>query len=381
MIWVPLCLFYGCVYKRSTLAHNVSVQIVDLDGGPVGANITQMVMDIPETDSLPTWVRMGGFDSPESVETWVRKNALYNGSSYDPSQALTVIESSGRHPIGEMLFIKAGLTEAASVVSSQYSLQLVKAFQSQQMGLGGSDAAQTNAAALLQPIGYTTVEASPDNYNNAPFAFMFGCFCMLLCSLAVMIMWKLTTFPFFTKVRFRDLAIMWPALIVCMSLILSFYLSLAFLAYRGPDYSENALKYTAASFFKIWFIAAAVNSANALWLFNWFLNIPPLFIACPSVPTVICTVVACATAPELAPSFYKIFYAMPSYNGYRIFQYVVTGAYPHNGKHTGILIAEIVAMILFMTAGVWFRQLFVLRGIADSHGWFRGETYFHSEIP
>ncbi|ORX72736.1 hypothetical protein DL89DRAFT_264943 [Linderina pennispora] len=309
MIWVPLCLFYGCIYKRSTLAHNVSVQIVDLDGSPVGANIAQMVMDIPETDSLSTWVRMGGFDSPESVETW----------------ALTVIESSGRHPISEMLFIKAGLTEAVSVVSSQYSLQLVKGFQSQQMGLGGSDTAQTNAAALLQPIGYTTVEVSPDNYSNAPFAFMFGCFL------------HLTTFPFFTNVRFRDLAIMWPALIVSMSLILSFYLSLAFLG--------------------------------------------PLFIACPSVPTVICTVVACATAPELAPSFYKIFYAMPSYNGYRIFQYVVTGAYPHNGKHTGILIAEIVAMILLMTAGVWFRQLFVLRGIADSHGWFRGETYFHSEIP
>ncbi|KAJ2472196.1 hypothetical protein IWW56_006192, partial [Coemansia sp. RSA 2131] len=38
MIWTGLSLFFGGVYRRSALANNINVYVVDLDGGAVGAN-------------------------------------------------------------------------------------------------------------------------------------------------------------------------------------------------------------------------------------------------------------------------------------------------------------------------------------------------------
>ncbi|ORX73950.1 hypothetical protein DL89DRAFT_299569 [Linderina pennispora] len=225
VIWTLLCLYYSSVYKCSTFAHNVVVQIVDLDGGPVGANITQMVLDTPTKDSLPIWSRVDGLGSSESVETWIRdsawsalvinpalsdslSNTLHNGSSYNSSQALTVIESSDRHPTGEMMFIKTAMRNAISTVLYQYSFKIVQAFQLHRMDASRSDGAQTTPVALLQPIGYTTVDESLDTSSNARLVFLSGCLCMMVCSLSKMLIWRTASYPLFTKVRFRDLAIM-----------------------------------------------------------------------------------------------------------------------------------------------------------------------------
>ncbi|KAJ1939359.1 hypothetical protein FBU59_004150, partial [Linderina macrospora] len=181
-----------------------------------------MVMGIPESNTLPTWTRTDEFDSLESIETWVRENAwgalvinpgssdrlnsaLYNHSDYNPQMALTVVLSSGRHAINSLMFVQPSLASTIAYVSHQYSLKLVDAFQSQQMGLGGSNAVNTNADALLHPIGYTSVEVAADGFGLAPFATLFGFLCMALCTLAFLITWKFSAFAFFLKVKFRDL--------------------------------------------------------------------------------------------------------------------------------------------------------------------------------
>ncbi|KAJ1950413.1 hypothetical protein EC988_004397, partial [Linderina pennispora] len=386
------------MFKRSVHANNVSLQLIDLDGGPVGANITQMILDMPKADTLPTWTRMDTFDSLDSVKDWVRRNAwgalvinpglsgrldsaLYNGTAYNPNEALTMVLSSGRHVISSIMFIQPAISETIARVANQYSLKVVDAFQSQQMGFGGAGASKTNVEALLRPIGYKSVDVAPDGFGLAPFVTLFGFLCMALCTLSFLITWKFSTFTFFLKVKFRDLAAMWIALLLSVSVFLSLHFSLAFLAYRGPDYGIEAKKYTAGSFFKIWFTSAAVNMALATWLFTWFLNLMPKFIALPSLVTVIPNVVSVVTTPEFADRFYKIFYCLPFYNGSRIFQTVTTGAYPHSGRYAGILIAEIIAMLICLSISIWLRQLFVLRGISDMHGWYRWNTFFHGMVP
>ncbi|KAJ1931090.1 hypothetical protein GGF37_007505, partial [Kickxella alabastrina] len=239
----------------------------------------------------------------------------------------------------------------------------------------------TNYEALFNPIAYTTDDASPMGFGIAAVLTTFSTLCLLLTSISFLIMWKLTTFSLFLKTKYRDLVLMWFVLLLGLALYLSLFVALAILAYKGPDYNSLALTFTAATFFKLWFTVAAEALVLELWLFNWFLHLPPHVLAWPSIATVISDVVSCIGCPELSTPFFKIMYAIPAYNSSRIIYYILSGAYPHSGKHAGILIAEIVAMGLLLCVSIWIRQLVVIRGISDAHGFYRGYTYFHSTVP
>ncbi|KAJ2346265.1 hypothetical protein GGF43_005020 [Coemansia sp. RSA 2618] len=351
-----------------------------------------MVLDIAVTPSTPVWLQRHDLDTIDAVKSWVLDNgwgalvinpgasarlesALAGGADYDASAAMTLIESSGRQIVAEMLFVSSALSTAAQTVSSKYAQGQVASFQR------ADDAPQPNYSALIHPVGFTTVDVAAAGFTMSPIMSTFGYLTSLLSTIGVLIMWKMTSFPFFARVRFRDLALMWPVLLLGLALVLSFYHALAFLAFRGPGYNSLALKYTAATFFKFWFTNAAVSFCLGLWLFNWFLHLTPHIIALPSICTVIPNVVSTISTVELAPTFYRIFYALPFFNGSSIILYIITGAHPTIGRNVGILVAEIAAMTALLTLSIWIRQTCVLRGISDAHGWFRGSRYFHSHIP
>ncbi|KAJ2609621.1 hypothetical protein EV177_004374 [Coemansia sp. RSA 1804] len=395
MIWSGLSLFFGGVYRRSVHADNLDLYVIDLDGGSVGANVTQTVMNMERSPSLPNWLVMDGIATLEDAKAWVHdkgwgalvinanttdhlQEALTKGSAYDPSKAITLIESSGKHIVAEMLFVKTALSTAASQACLQYAVNQVDMYQTLN---SAEDQTQTNFAALLNPLSYTTIDVSPEGFVLAPVMMTFGYLTCLLCTIGVLILWRLTTYAFFVKVRYRDLVLMWYFLLLCHSLIISMYVSFAILAFRGPDYNSLALTYTAATFFKIWFISAAVVFALALWLFTWFQFLTPQLLALPSICTVIPNTVSTLAAVELAPKFYYIMYAVPFFNGSRLVHHVVTGGYPTLRQNIGVLVAEIAFMIICLGIAIWIRQILVLRGISDAHGWYRGSLYFHSTIP
>ncbi|KAJ2159025.1 hypothetical protein GGF46_003317 [Coemansia sp. RSA 552] len=392
MIWSGLSLFFGGVYHRSALANNINIYVVDLDGGDVGANITRMVLDTEVTPSTPVWLQKHGLDSVDAVKDWVLQGgwgalvinpgaserlegALVNGADYNAADAMTLIESSGRHVVAELLFVSSALTTAAQTVSRNYAMAQVNGFHDAQAQ------ADTNFAALIDPISYTSIDAAPAGFTMAPIMSTFGYLVILLSTIGVLIMWKLTCFPFFAKVRYRDLILMWPVLLLGLALVLSLYQALAFLAFRGPGYNTLTKPYTGATFFKFWFTGAAVAYSLGLWLFNWFLYLTPHTLALPSICTVLPNVVSTIGTFELAPKFYRIFYALPFYNGSSLVLYIITGAHPTIGRNVGILVADIVGTTLLLWVSIWIRQVLVLRGISDPHGWFRGSRYFHSPIP
>ncbi|KAJ2720127.1 hypothetical protein GGI07_004804 [Coemansia sp. Benny D115] len=392
------------MYQRSVHAHNLDIYVVDLDGGNIGSFAKNQILSIPQVPEAPTWHEKTGFESVEQVKEWVRINtwgALVinpgasqrlqdaldgKATSYDATDALTLIPSSGRHIVAEMLFIESALSTAAYSVNQKYTMDIVTTYSNNNNSSSSSssqsdDSSLPNLDALLNPIGYTTTDASPEGFAGAPVLTTFSTLCVLLCSIAFLIMWKLTTVSFFERVRYFDLVLMWITLLFGLALGLGLFVAFAMLAYRGPGYNDLARTYTGATFFKVWFTTVLEAFPLGLWLYNWFLFLPPHILAWPSIATVITNVISCIGCPELAPSFYHIMYSTPGYNFNRIIQYILTGAYPHVGKWVGILIAEIVAMCLILCVSVWLRQLFVLRGISDGHGFYRGSTYFHSSIP
>ncbi|KAJ2415171.1 hypothetical protein GGI10_001870 [Coemansia sp. RSA 2530] len=391
-IWGALSIFYGAVFLRSRLANNINIHVIDLDHGFIGANVTRMVLDIHATPSTPVWLAKTDIQSLDQAKAWVRDHgwgalvinsgasdryhkALSSGGGYNASGAMTLVESSGRMVIAGMLFVQPAMVAAAGQVSQRFAAQQVANYKSAQ------PQEQTNLSVLLRPISYTTVDVAPEAFLLAPIMTAFGFLACLLSAVGVMIMWKLTSFSFFIQVRFRDLTLMWLALILGMALILSLYLSLAFLAFRGPEYNSAALTYTPATFFKIWFTGFAVVLALSLWLFTWFLNLPPIFVTLPSVFTVVPNIISCISTFELAPTLYRFMYATPFFNGTRIVQYIVSGAYPTLGRNIGVLVGEIVVMGIALVGSVWLRQVLALRGISDPQGWFRSSMYFQSPIP
>ncbi|KAJ2909443.1 hypothetical protein GGI21_001877 [Coemansia aciculifera] len=392
MLWVALSLFFGSMFERSSLVNNINIHIIDLDGGFVGANVTRMVLDIHATPSMPVWLPKGDIHSLDQAKSWVRlhgwgalvvnpgasdrlSHALAVGGEYDASDAITLIESSGRMVVASMLFVQPALLAAAGNVCQRFAAQQLAVYKSTQSNV------LTGLSALISPLSYTTVDVAPEAFILAPVVTAFGFMVCLLTAVGVLVMWKLTSFAFFVKVRFRDLVLMWLALILGLALIVSLYLSLAFLAFRGPNYNDLALTYTPATFFKIWFTGTAVVLALSLWLFTWFLNLPPIFVSLPSVCTVVPNVISCISTFELAPKFYRFMYATPFFNGSRIFHYIVSGAYPTLGRNIGLLVGEIVVMSFALAASIWIRQVLVLRGISDPQGWFRSSIYFQSPVP
>ncbi|KAI8318659.1 hypothetical protein GQ54DRAFT_69794 [Martensiomyces pterosporus] len=397
MIWSSLPLFFGAVYKRSNLVNSITLYVIDLDGGEVGSNVTQMVLGTPSAPTMPVWssnYKDKGIESAEDAEAWIRENgwgaliinqgaserlhdALSSGAAYNASEAMTILESTGRHVVGEMLFVQTALVSAASNAALQYALGLIGRYQQQKEQVSGPA-----VEALTNPLGYTAVDVAPENFPLSPAVTLFGFLVCLLCTIGILIMWKMQSFAFFLKVRFRDLAIMWPTLILALSLILSLYFSLAFLAFKGMGYnSVVGREYTAATFFKIWLTVATVPLSLGLWLFSWFLNLTPDLLALPSVCTVLPNVVSCVATFELAPKFFRIMYATPFFNATRIVQYIISGAYPTLGRNIGVLVAEILLMAICLVLSVWVRQFAVVCGISDMHGWYRGMKYFHAMVP
>ncbi|KAJ2543325.1 hypothetical protein EV175_005988 [Coemansia sp. RSA 1933] len=396
MIWTGLSLFFGGVHKRSANAHNIKLYVVDLDHGEVGANVTQIVMNMERTSTVPSWLTNDDFATFEDVRSWVLnkswgalvinagtsdrlQKALTEGTDYDSTMALTVLESSGKNIIGEMLFAQSALSSAASQACLQFAMNLVGSLKLN--STSAEEQAQINFDALINPLAYTTVDVAPEDFVLAPVLMTFGFLCCLLCAVGVLILWRMTTFVFFLKVRFRDLALMWYFLILCFSLIVPLYLSFAILAFRGPNYNSLALPYTPATFFKIWFTAAAVMCALMLWLFSLFQFMPPHLLAFPSICTIIPNVVSTVAPVELAPKFYRIMYALPFFNGSRIIHYVISGGSPTLRLNIGVLAAEMAFMAICLGIAIWIRQIFVIRGISDPQGWYRGSLYFNTPVP
>ncbi|KAJ2374786.1 hypothetical protein H4S02_008433, partial [Coemansia sp. RSA 2611] len=185
MIWAGLSMFFGGVYRRSSLANNINVYVVDLDGGDVGANVTRMVLDIPVTPSTPVWLQRHDLHSIDAVKAWVLANgwgalvinsgasarldsALYNGTDYDASAAMTLIESSGRQVVAEMLYVSSALTTAAQTVAREYAQALVTSFQA------APTSEQANYGAVIDPVSFTTVDVAPAGFTISPIMSTFG---------------------------------------------------------------------------------------------------------------------------------------------------------------------------------------------------------------
>ncbi|KAI8324013.1 hypothetical protein GQ54DRAFT_285587 [Martensiomyces pterosporus] len=398
MDWTVFPMFYGATYKRSTFVNNIKIQVFDLDGGPVGTNITNMILSTPGAKNLPRWELSTAASTVKEAERLVQRHkwgafvinpgltnsltsAIVNGTSYDPTKALTVLTASGRHPVGEIMYLQPAMRAAAAKLSAGYSMAALQEFKKADPLTRSM--IRPNPTALVNPIGFTVKEVAPYNFSLSPVVTTFGFLTCTLCIVAPFLLWKLTTFELFRRIRYRDLVAFWLTVIFVYLLFISLYFSLAFLAYKGPGYSseQHALPYTAGKFFSIWFTAYAVLLALCMWLFACYLIAAPSFLGFISVMHVIPNVVSTIVPAEMTPRFFSLFHALPFYNGTMLFRYITSGSGPQIGTNLGVILGEVALMLIVLPISIWFRQYTVLSGIADPMGSYRGNAFFESPVP
>ncbi|KAJ1948315.1 hypothetical protein EC988_005228 [Linderina pennispora] len=393
-LWLPLCLFYGAAYRRSVNVNHIHIEVIDLDKGPIGNAVTNAAMGALRNNNNPTWRVRRDIDSIQSAKEWIKNHgwggvvvnpgasdrlvqALNGRPEYNPDDALTVIVSSGRNPIGEPLFAQPALLELAIHVKSRFAIRSLTDFKR------SGATATPNLNALLNPVSYTTVDVSPYAPPLAPVLYLFPFLVGFLCTIGMLITWKMTTFTFFLKARFLHVWTALLSLVLAWACIIGLYGSLAILAFKGPDYGaeHEGRTYTAGRFFSIWFTIMAVITALALWNLAWFMLLPPDFIGLLSVSTVIPNVVSCLVPVELTPRFFRWFYATPFFNGAMLFRYIISGAYKRIGENVGIILGEIAIMACALGVTAWLRQYMAVNGICDVPGFIHGNPFYNSPVP
>ncbi|KAJ1733690.1 ubiquitin ligase (cullin) of SCF [Coemansia sp. Benny D160-2] len=398
------------------------LQIVDFDKGLVGSAVTQalLMQNQPEDHTRPLWQARsqdsdigGEFGSVNSVREWVRLNgwaALVihsnatqqletalaqngdNAKSYNPNDAMTLFVSSGHHPVVSIQIVEPATTADLGKATYAFAVSMVQEIQKGRISIpplltaasSDADSSSNNsnlAGIIAQPISYRQIDVAPFTFGIGPVSYLFSFLVGMLCTIGPMIGWKMSTFTFYLKVRHRDLWLAAVALLFAWAAYMGMLGALAFSAFRGPGYSEVALKYTVGRFFSLWATITITLMAVSVWLFCWFVLVPPEILGLASLVTILPNTMSTLVIAELAPHFFRWIHALPFYNGAMLYRYILSGAYPQIGANVGIILGEICVMSLTLWVVIWIRQHMVLDGTSDAAGWSYGSIFFYSPVP
>ncbi|KAJ2321379.1 hypothetical protein IWW51_004433, partial [Coemansia sp. RSA 2702] len=131
-----MSIFFGANYKKSELVHNLAIDLVDLDRGPVGREISEIIMAMPQSMASPTWRFRADIRDIDQARRYARDDAwgvlvinsglsgrlasaLTLGTDYDASLALTMLKQGAYHPMAQPLYIQSTIAATASLVSAQ----------------------------------------------------------------------------------------------------------------------------------------------------------------------------------------------------------------------------------------------------------------------
>ncbi|KAJ1901579.1 hypothetical protein LPJ66_000664 [Kickxella alabastrina] len=389
--WAALSLYFGATYKRSEYAHRLTIDLVNFDDGPTGQAISDALMAMPHTKSLPTWRLKTDIANIEQARDYTIKdawgvvvinrglsanlaNALQTGADYDASAAITLLVQSGHHPVAQPLLIQPAMSQIIDKVAKQVAVQQVSKYQ--QASSNRSNA--TNIQALLRPIGWTIEKLAPFDSMLATTMVPMGMFAMFTGVIELVLTLKFNIFTVYKTVKHSHVYLVIVGLICMHSILYSLYGALAFLAYKGPTYDTVplGLPITGGRFFSLWMCYAITLIPTGLWAMNLIVLIPPALIAFPTVLTVTPSVLAGAIDFRLSSSFYKWFQAVPFYQGGMLARYIISGAHPSLGQNLGILFGETVLMLALLFITTQINQKNVLADVVDYMGNFRGMQNF-----
>ncbi|KAJ2396665.1 hypothetical protein GGI05_001018 [Coemansia sp. RSA 2603] len=401
-----MAIYFGCMYNMTAHAHDIRLKIIDLDRSSVSRRLTAIMLAQDRRTQpdyqrpwVPQWSVLHNHNirALDEAEDHVRRHewaaiviskglesdlrrALLNGSvEYSPSSAMTALVSTGRNPIPVSRYIQPALDAMAQYAANEYArIQIVKLQTNTDPLLSTTSINQANRQALLTPIWYTDVDVSPFSFGIAPIAPLFAVFVSLGCTLATQVLLKLSSVELYDIINHHHLAIALHLLMLLWSTILGLFSTLAFLAFRGPQYNAMrlGLPINAARFFAIMFTFDAAILASSQWIFFWITVLPPDLIPLALITLMTPSSASSTVSLDLIPGGLRWIAAIPAHNSAMLFRTITSGAYSQVGTNVGILVGEIVFMFIVNMVIIMVRQDWLLSGYVDAAGWYRKSIFY-----
>ncbi|KAI8323490.1 hypothetical protein GQ54DRAFT_296701 [Martensiomyces pterosporus] len=397
VLWTILCIFFGASHKRGELVYRLKLDLVNLDEGAIGQEITDMVMGAPHSNSAPTWVLNTRFSDISQVRPYAKKDALgvfvinkglterltkalETGADYDPTAAITLLEQGSYHPLAQLMYIQESMAQMASMVGSNIAVQQLQRYRE---STNATAKAMANLKALLNPISSTTENLGQYSLVLGPIVAPLSTMLMFLCIMVPIIMLKFGSYPGYKMVKQKHIFGSLVIIITVLSLIFSFFGTLAFMAFKGPDYNlqNQGLHITGGRFFSIWMAYLVTLLPTVLWIKTLVTFAPPAFVAVPTIMTIIPNMCASISVIELCPTFFKWFQGLPFYQGAMLHRYIISGAHERLGENLGILFGEIVFSLVLLYFTTVIHQHNVHNGVVDRMGWYRGSANYTGPSP
>ncbi|KAJ2371563.1 hypothetical protein IW150_004540, partial [Coemansia sp. RSA 2607] len=298
-LWFVLSLFYGKNFKRSQYAFRIDIDVINLDDGPVGEAITNTILAIPKEKTSPTWRLKNDISTIDEAREYTRKygwgalvinkglssslnDSLTTGSSYNSSAAITILEQEGRHPIAQLLFVKFTLEGTAETIATQYAIQQLTEYRSNIVS-SNDKTVVANLDALFRPIGFTVERVGLYGISLGAILLPLGMMVSFVCVLVPVMMLKFGSYPAYKTTRHKSIFSFLVVVIFILCLGFSFYATIAFVAFRGPNYNKQklGLPVTGGRFFSIWMTYLLTIFPMSLWIKSLAILVPPAFVAIP----------------------------------------------------------------------------------------------------
>ncbi|KAJ1831613.1 hypothetical protein LPJ63_004166 [Coemansia sp. RSA 2711] len=384
ILWTILSIFFGANYKKSELVHNLAIDLVDLDRGPVGREISEIIMAMPQSMASPTWRLRADIRDIDQARRYARDNAwgvlvinsglsgrlasaLTLGTDYDASLALTMLKQGAYHPMAQPLYIQSTIAATASLVSAQVTARQLAEFKAT---ANATARASANPHALLHPISMATENLGPYDFELGtlipPLTFLL----MTLCLLVPLMMSKFGAFPLYKRAKHLQIYAALVLVITGLCAVFALFGSLVFLAFKGPHYNTQrlGLPITGGRFFQLWSTYLLTLLPTMFWLKSLSLVVPTSYAAVPSIMTVIPNMCSAIVVLELCPPFFRWFQAMPFFQGGMLTRYVISGAHARLGENLGVLFGELGFSLALLFACTRMHQHNVVAGNVDIMG-------------
>ncbi|GJE94695.1 SNG1 family protein [Phanerochaete sordida] len=383
-IWGILSIYWGANWRFLTGIHKMNGWIVDFDGGPIGATITQAFMNNTGSKEQIDWYTVpasmfpnGEADVADAIvneRAWAavtihsgasdRLNAALsarNGSGYD-NQVASAYAVEARNENSYVFFVQPQIQtplEQAVVAYPQV--------QAQRVGSGIGDLLTTAPNLVFAPVNYTIVNLRPFDIQVGTAIDFVGLIYMLILSFIA----ALGNFNARVLISGLERRLKLTRLImlrIVVPVIIYFWLSLAYALLSIYFHVPFDRRFGHAGFVIFWMLSWCAMLSLGLAIEAMITILTLRFIPFFLVPWIITNVSVVFFPIEILPTIFRYGYAMPFYNVSRAVRTILFRTRDQVGLNFGVLIAWIVvSLVSIPLAQAYVRRKQVAEWRASQH--------------
>jgi len=336
-------------YQQSDYTHRLHVFAVDFDGGQIGESLLQTVEGLNGQHGQPTWQPIR-YDSGETYNSIYNKvwegNSIWgaiiansgvsnrltsaitteSNDTYNANDALKIIFNESRYRTVGLSVIESNLIAAVSQTAITYQMS----FGLENISLLPNNATAQNKVALMEPIGYSSINMQPFGFSATPLIntvmFVFPVLAQFFLVLVLngvfgksgaygqwSLRSNLATRFFFGTVWSCIVGLSWASWIYIW---------------------KNGVAMGSEYFFMVW-VTMWLYSALNFWVIDGVCSLVemqwmPFFV----LSWIICQVAGVISPPDLASRFYRVDYILPSHHTWGVLMTIFGhGANNHLGTN------------------------------------------------